>query len=62
MTEYRGITYPRFLYPFLNIWKRIMCPLEYHLFDEVIGEHHYLSCDACGLSVYIERIIDEDDN
>lgn len=54
----------------VRLWKRFMCGRGYHLFDEVatvVTEDekqngfmdHYLSCDACELSVEISRIDDQ---
>jgi hypothetical protein len=54
----RPITHP--LSPFLvRIWGRLFCRREWHLFDEVGGEDHYLSCDACGLMVGIDYVSEE---
>ena len=59
--KYRGITYfPIFDDEFIQwLWKLVCCPREWHLFDEVEGEEHYLYCDACGLYVYIDRFEEE---
>lgn len=58
--EYHGITYPK---RFRNRrerrrWNREHCRKGEHLFDECAssGVGHYLSCDACGLAVLIDRI------
>ena len=62
MKKYRGITYfPIFDNEFIQwLWKLLFCPHEWHLFDEVWAlERHYLSCDACGLSVYIDKFEEE---
>lgn len=41
----------------LSTWKKLFCKKNWHLFDEVIsGDENYLSCDACKLIVYIEKI------
>jgi hypothetical protein len=51
-----GITHywPRRL---LGLWDRFMCSRNWHLFDEVCSGgpdgRHYLSCDACDLTVGI---------
>lgn len=59
-TNYRGITYPPFLGYLLGIWRKFMCPRHYHLFDECWSlESHDLYCDACGLTVEIKGITDE---
>lgn len=54
--EYWGITYPRLLkYKLCNyIWKKLMCPKQMHLLDEVLSDRHYLVCDACGFIVDIK--------
>jgi hypothetical protein len=58
-----GITYPlpesRILPQFVyNLWKKLLCSLGFHLFDEVWSASgqpgHYLSCDACDLMVPID--------
>ena len=54
-----GITYPAVLdaKPIRKFWQRWACPRGWHLFDEVQSlEDHYLFCDACGLTVYIEHV------
>lgn len=59
MKGYRGISYPAILgrWPIFNLWKKFMCPRNYHLFDECLSDDdHYLVCDACDLSIVIERI------
>lgn len=59
MMKYRGITYPAILdYDCARaIWKRLFCPTEWHLFDEVeTFIDHYLYCDACNLVVEIYKI------
>lgn len=60
-------------YPFLWLWKKICCSHRWHLFDEVLtsslsaeeracGLHeHNLYCDACGLTVNILSIMQEDE-
>jgi hypothetical protein len=42
----------------LEAWKHSNCPQGIHLFDEcwTIDEHS-LVCDACGIEVYIEKIV-----
>ena len=56
--NYHGITY----FPLLDnrfcqwLWRLTCCRRQWHLFDEVVGTEHYLSCDACGLSVIIAGI------
>lgn len=56
---YTGITYPKI---FANrlvwwLWKRIMCKKNKHLLDECWSlEDWYLSCDACGLEIYIAKM------
>ena len=66
VSTYVGITYPKiFCIKFmLKLWKRFMCKNKKHLFDEVWSiwgqeddPQHYLSCDACGLAVFIKRIV-----
>lgn len=61
-SKYRGISYPRFLQFdwLLSIWKRLMCSKEYHLFNECLSMKHYLYCDACGLTIYIDNIKEEE--
>ncbi len=64
MSEYRGITYFKFLDNkfFRYLFKKYFCPKNIHLFDETASlEDHYLSCDACGLEVHITDIIEEKD-
>lgn len=58
MNKYFGISYPGFLCKnkILELWKRFMCKRNWHLFDEVLSEKHYLSCDACNLMVMISKI------
>lgn len=59
MNDYYGITYPEVLddIKILDYWRDHHCIVGWHLFDEVeTADEHYLHCDACGLSVYIERI------
>jgi hypothetical protein len=42
----------------LEAWKNANCPQGIHLFDEVLSNNeHYLVCDACGMEVYIEKIV-----
>jgi hypothetical protein len=55
MNDYHGYSYlglldNRFIQA---VWKRVFCPIGWHMWDEVLSgvhEHHYLSCDACGLA------------
>ena len=57
--RYIGLTYPKILDNrfMLWLWKRFMCPKEKHLFDECESDSDwYLSCDACGLEVHIDRV------
>ena len=57
--KYRGITYPAILdHGWVRaIWKRLCCPTEWHLFDEVeTFKDHYLYCDACSLIIDIAKI------
>lgn len=60
---FHGITHPVPMW-LLPLWRRFMCPRNYHLFDEVEsmggtpGQENYLSCDGCGLEVHINRIDD----
>lgn len=54
--RYEGLTH---LVPYrlLPLWQRVMCRRQWHAFDEVASsQEHYLSCDACGLSVNIDSI------
>jgi hypothetical protein len=42
----------------LEAWKTANCSQGIHLFDEVHSINgHYLHCDACGMEVYIEKIV-----
>ena len=62
--NYRDITYFGFLQNkfFWWLFKKYFCRRDIHLFDETESlEYHYLSCDACGLEVYIKEIIEEKD-
>lgn len=71
MSRYHGITYPfstlhwvwmwELIY---RVWRRLCCPHGWHLLDECVasgnnGSEHTLDCDACGLTVWIERIDDQ---
>jgi len=60
-----GLTYPGLLGNRLVwwLWKKIFCPRNIHLFDEVetFEEGNYLYCDACGLMVFVDGVIEEDD-
>ncbi len=58
--HYRGYTYPRVLHNRLAqyLWRKIFCPGRIHLWDEVLGEEHYLVCDACQGEV---RIVESED-
>lgn len=56
--HYHGITY---LFPFQwewlqNLWKKFLCSRGYHLLDECLSDDHYLFCDACDMSIFIEKI------
>jgi len=44
---------------FLETWGRNMCKRGVHAFDEVWSgsDGHYLSCDVCGMEVYISKIV-----
>lgn len=68
-SAYRGISYP----PVLGwrlvrwLWRRWCCPRDWHTFDEVESwgtspPEHSLYCDACGLTVYIECILEEEED
>ena len=74
--KYIGITHPIALEEgkwgdeelgiFHEAWRRTNCPNGIHLWDEVLsagddGPEHYLHCDACGIMVYIEKIVIPDD-
>lgn len=62
--KYRGITYFKFLQNRFCWWlfKKYFCKRNIHLFDECESlEWHYLSCDACGLEVHIEKFVEEED-
>ena len=37
-------------------WKKERCSKGIHLFDEVLSDDHYLSCDVCNLVVNIKSI------
>ncbi len=40
----------------LNLWKKYLCPIGFHAFDEVqSSENHYLFCDGCNLSIAIDE-------
>lgn len=42
----------------LKAWKIANCPQGIHLWDECWSiESHTLHCDACGMEVYIEKIV-----
>jgi hypothetical protein len=59
MSNYYGITYPKILCKnwILKLWKRFMCSRNRHLLDECWSlDDHYLSCDACDLSIGIRYI------
>lgn len=48
------LTYPKFLQNKLAwfIWKKAFCYRQWHLWDEyIIGNQHYLHCDACGKEI-----------
>ena len=64
MSNYRGITYFKFMDNRFFHWlfKKYFCKREHHLFDECeSNEWHSLSCDACGLQVHIKKIVEEKD-
>ena len=49
------------------LWRRYCCPRDWHTFDEceswaTVPPDHSLYCDACGLTVYIAEIIEEEDD
>jgi hypothetical protein len=56
--KYFGISYPIWFQfdLMMRFWKRIMCRRNWHLFDEVLSEQHYLVCDACQLMVYMGKV------
>ena len=61
--DYYGLTHPaRNSKVALFLWQKFLCPKNMHAFDEVwspahgVGKMNYLSCDACGLAVYISGI------
>lgn len=58
MNKYHGISYPKiFDNNFVRkIWKRLFCKRDWHLFDEVLSNKHYLHCDACELEIEIKKI------
>lgn len=54
--DYHGITH---LVPHwaLGVWRRFLCRRNMHAFDECTSAgEDYLSCDACGLMVHIDRV------
>lgn len=57
LMAYFGITHGVPLWA-LWAWKRVNCVRNIHAFDEVAAtpDNNYLVCDACGLTVYIDRI------
>ena len=62
MRKYRGITYLKFMDNRFCYWlfKKYLCKRGIHLLDETESlEHHYLSCDACGLEIHIKEFNDE---
>jgi len=64
MGNYRGITYFKFMDNkfFQWLFKKYFCKRNIHLFDESESlEYHFLSCDACGLTVNISSIEEEKD-
>lgn len=64
MDDYRGLTHPVRWDWALWLWRRFMCPRNMHCFDEVVssagkdGCFRYLSCDACGLEVFVAGVSD----
>jgi hypothetical protein len=63
MNNYRGITYFKFLDNRFFHWlfKKYFCGKNIHLFDECESlDDHTLYCDACGLTVNIESIEEEE--
>jgi len=57
--ELIGITHKLPTYEWvLFLWRKINCSRNWHLFDEVFDSEyeHYLSCDACNLVIYIDKI------
>jgi hypothetical protein len=61
--KYYGISYPEVLCEPLKLenWKEEFCSENFHLFDEVYSiEDHYLICDACGLTVNISSIMENE--
>ena len=64
MNNYRGITYFKFLDNRFFHWlfKKYFCKKNIHLFDECESlDDHSLYCDACGLTVEIARIEEEEE-
>jgi len=64
---YRGMTYPPFFWFEwqYRLWSWLCCKRGWHLWDEVVshsgdgphnGAWHYLSCDACNLSLNIDSV------
>lgn len=52
--HYRGYTHPVPMWA-LGLWKRLFCSRDMHAFDEVADAYNnYLSCDGCGLTVFID--------
>lgn len=63
--EWHDISYPVVFQDKIGwwIWKHLFCPSGWHLFDESMSEEdHCLYCDACGLTVYIDHIIEEEED
>jgi len=64
LNDYTGITHIPIRFDFLyKLWKRFLCKRNIHCFDECVSGadlpytwNHYLVCDACQLTVYIEKI------
>lgn len=50
--RYRGLTHPVPAWALIT-WRWLMCWRGMHAFDEVCSDKHYLSCDACGITVDI---------
>lgn len=59
INPYRGFTYPKV---FANklvwwLWKKYMCSKQKHLLDECRSiDDWYLSCDACGIEIHINKV------
>lgn len=58
LTSYQGLTHGIPSWGWL-MWlrRKILCPQKIHTYDEVWSSgRHYLSCDACGLEIHINRV------